>query len=184
MPWPRAIILALLLTSGLYLQSVTLVEANGSIRSYEKKVIEKYVIGLGTAPPSPTIGVTHFAAFVEDKEIGVKYMDAEIDFTAVFSGLSPQEIGPYQMTNNLMDPMYYEVDIPLNKEGIWLVTLVITVEQETLSPVVYEVVVIKQNPIVPILVVGTLLFFLGILTLSLRAWVKEYRKKRKTRNNK
>ena len=109
-------------------------------------------------------------------------MDAEIQFTAVFSGLSPQEIGPYQMTNDLMDPMYYEVDIPLNKEGIWLATLVITLEEETLSPVVYEIVVKKQNPIVPILTVGTLLFFLGILTLSLRAWVKEYRKKRKIRN--
>ena len=182
MPWPRAIILALLLTSGLYLQSVTLVEANGSIRSYEKKVIEKYVIGLGTAPPSPTIGVTHFAAFVEDKEIGVKYMDAEIDFTAVFSGLSPQEIGPYQMTNSLMDPMYYEVDTALEREGIWLVTLSIALGEETLPSAVFEIEVKKQNPIVPILTVGTLLFFLVILSLSLRAWVKEYTKKRKIRN--
>ena len=64
MLWLRAIILVSLLLLGLNIQSVSLVEANGSIRSYEKKVIGKYIIGLGTAPPSPTIGVTHFAAFV------------------------------------------------------------------------------------------------------------------------
>ncbi len=182
MPAFRAIILVSSLLLGLYIQSVTLVEANGSIRSYEKKVIGKYIIGLGTAPPSPTIGVTHFAAFVEDKETGVKYMDADIEFFAVLSGLNPQKIGPYQMINSLKDPMYYEVDTSLRKEGIWLITLVITIGEETLPSVVYEVEVKKQNPIVPILTVGTLLFFLGILSLSLRSWVKEYRKKQKIRN--
>ncbi len=182
MPAFRAIILVSSLLLGLYIQSVTLVEANGSIRSYEKKVIEKHIIGLGTAPPSPTIGVTHFAAFVENKETGVKYMDADIEFFAVLSGLNPQKIGPYQMINSLKDPMYYEVDTSLRKEGIWLITLVITIGEETLPSVVYEVEVKKQNPIVPILTVGTLLFFLGILSLSLRSWVKEYRKKRKIRN--
>ena len=126
MPWLRAVILASSLFLGLYIQSVTLVEANGSIRSYEKKVIGKYIIGLGTAPPSPTIGVTHFAAFVENRETGMKYMDAEIEFIAVFSGLEQHKIGPYQMTNSLIDPMYYEVDTSLKKEGIWLVTLKIT----------------------------------------------------------
>ena len=181
MPAFRAIILVSSLLLGLYIQSVTLVEANGSIRSYEKKVIGKYIIGLGTAPPSPTIGVTHFAAFVEDKETGVKYMDADIEFFAVLSGPNQQKIGPYQMNNSLMDPMYYEVDTSLKEEGIWLVTLVITIEGESLSPVVYQVEVKKQNPIVPILTVGTLLFFLGILSLSARSWVKEYRKKRKIR---
>lgn len=81
-----------------------------------------------------------------------------------------------------MDPMYYEVDTSLKEEGIWLVTLVITIGEENLSSVVYEVEVKKQNPMVPILTVGTLLFFLGILSLSLRSWVKEYKKKRKIRN--
>ena len=182
MLWLRAIILVSSLLLGLYIQSVSLVEANGSIRSYEKKVTEKYIIGLGTAPPSPTIGVTHFAAFVEDKETGVKYMDADIEFFAVLSGPNQQKTGPHQMTNSLKDPMYYEVDTSLNNEGIWLVTLVISIGEESLSPVVYQVEVKKQNPIVPILTVGTLLFFLGILSLSLRSWVKEYRKKRKMRN--
>ena len=41
MLWLRAIILVLSLLLGLYIQSVTLVEANGSIRSYEKEVIDK-----------------------------------------------------------------------------------------------------------------------------------------------
>ena len=45
MLWLRAIILVSLLLLGLNIQSVSLVEANGSIRSYEKKVIGKYIIG-------------------------------------------------------------------------------------------------------------------------------------------
>jgi len=84
------------------------------------------------------------------------------------------------MKNSIMDPMYYEIDTSFNKEGVWLVMLTVRREGNEVS-VVYEVEVKKPNPIVPILTVGTLLFFLAILSLSLRSWIKEYRKKFKIR---
>jgi len=180
MLWFRAAIFVSLLFLGLYNQSGTLLEANGSIRSYEKKVIGEYVIGLGTTPPSPSIGVTHFAAFVENEQTGTRYVDVEIEFVSSSSTIDLPEVGPELMKNSIMDPMYYEIDTSFNKEGVWLVMLTVRREGNEVS-VVYEVEVKKPNPIVPILTVGTLLFFLAILSLSLRSWIKEYRKKLKIR---
>ena len=180
MLWFRAAIFVAFLLLGLYFQSGILIEANGSIRSYEKKVIGEYVIGLGTTPPSPSIGVTHFAAFVEDERTGTKYLDVEIEFVSFFSTIDLPEAGPELMKNSIMDPMYYEFDTSFDKEGVWFVMLTVKREGDEIS-VVYEVEVQKQNPIRPILTVGTLLFFLAILSLSLRSWIKEYRKKLKIR---
>ena len=84
------------------------------------------------------------------------------------------------MKNSIMDPMYYEIDISFDKEGVWFVMLTVRRGGDEVS-VVYEVEVQKPNPIVPILTVGTLLFFLAILSLSLRSWIKEYRRKYKIR---
>ena len=180
MVWFRTATLMSLLLLGLYIQSGILIEANGSIRSYEKKVIGEYVIGLGTTPPSPSIGVTHFAAFVENEQTGNKYVDAEIEFISFFSAIDLPEAVPELMKNSIMDPMYYEIDTSFNKEGVWFVMLTVKRGGDEVS-VVYEVEVQKPNPIVPILTVGTLLFFLAILSLSLRSWIKEYRRKYKIR---
>ena len=180
MLWFRATTLLSLLLLGLYIPSDTLIEANGSIRSYEKKVIGEYVIGLGTMPPSPSLGVTHFAAFVENEQTGIKYVDVEIEFASSFSTIDLPELGPQLMKNSIMDPMYYETDISFNKEGVWLVMLTVRREGDEVS-VVYEVEVQNKNSIRPILTVGTLLFFLAILSLSLRSWIKEYRRKPKIR---
>ena len=180
MVWFRTATLMSLLLLGLYIQSGILIEANGSIRSYEKKVIGEYVIGLGTTPPSPSMGVTHFAAFVENEQTGNKYVDAEIEFVSFFSAIDLPEVGPELMKNSIMDPMYYEIDTSFDKEGVWFVMLTVRRGGDEVS-VVYEVEVQKPNPIVPILTVGTLLFFLAILSLSLRSWIKEYRRGYKIR---
>ena len=180
MVWFRTATLMSLLLLGLYVQSGILIEANGSIRSYEKKVIGEYVIGLGTTPPSPSMGVTHFAAFVENEQTGNKYADAEIEFVSFFSAIDLPEAGPELMKNSIMDPMYYEIDTSFDKEGVWFVMLTVRRGGDEVS-VVYEVEVQKPNPIVPILTVGTLLFFLAILSLSLRSWIKEYRRGYKIR---
>ena len=180
MVWFRTATLMSLLLLGLYVQSGILIEANGSIRSYEKKVVGEYVIGLGTTPPSPSMGVTHFAAFVENEQTGHKYVDAEIEFVSFFSTIDLPEVGPELMKNSIMDPMYYEIDTSFNKEGVWFVMLTVRRGGDEVS-VVYEVEVQKPNPIVPILTVGTLLFFLAILSLSLRSWIKENRRKYKIR---
>ena len=180
MVWFRTATLMSLLLLGLHVQSGILIEANGSIRSYEKKVIGEYVIGLGTTPPSPSMGVTHFAAFVENEQTGNKYVDAEIEFVSFFSAIDLPEVGPELMKNSIMDPMYYEIDTSFDKEGVWFVMLTVRRGGDEVS-VVYEVEVQKPNPIVPILTVGTLLFFLAILSLSLRSWIKEYRRKYKIR---
>ncbi|MCL0105215.1 FixH family protein [Dehalococcoidia bacterium] len=149
--------------------------ANGSVKIYEKRIISSYEIGLGTVPSSPAVGVTHFAIYVKDMDTGYLLDDVDVIFTATDDELGKQ-ISPIEMTNSLMDPNYYELDLNFETEGTWTVRLIVNMESSS-HEVNYQVSVRKPNPIIPILTAAVLLLFLVILGLSARAWVREYRKK-------
>ena len=150
--------------------------ANGSVKVYEKRIINSYEIGLGTVPSSPAVGVTHFAIYVKDLDTGYLLNDVDVIFTATDNEFGNQ-ISPIKMTNSLMDPNYYELDLNFETEGTWTVRLILNMESRS-HEVNYQVLVRKPNPIIPILTATVLLLFLVILGLSARAWVREYRKKK------
>ena len=151
-------------------------DANGSVKVYEKRVIGSYEIGLGTVPTSPAVGVTHFAMYVKDLNTGFMVNDVDVVFMATENDFGT-EINPISMKNSLLDPDYYEVDLNFEDEGNWTVRLVVNMEEGS-HEANYQVFVRKPNPIVPILTAGVLFLFLVILGLSARAWVREYRKKK------
>ena len=171
----------IILTLGIALSFVEFLQsdisyANGSVKVYEKRVIGSHEIGLGTVPRSPAVGVTHFAMYVKDMATNYLFDEAEVTFTATekHSGL---KIGPKQMTNSLMDPAYYELDLNFEAEGTWAIRLTVNMESSSYE-VDYQVFVRKPNPIIPVLTAGVLVLFLVILGLSARAWVREYRKRK------
>ena len=82
-----------------------------------------------------------------------------------------------RMNNTVLDPTYYELNVPLNHEGLWTITLEISVD-EGAAMTVFEIEVLETNPVVPILTLMALLGFLFILGVSGRAWIRVYRKKR------
>ena len=82
-----------------------------------------------------------------------------------------------RMKNTVLDPTYYELNVPLNHEGLWTITLEISVDEGS-AMTVFEIEVLETNPVVPILTLMALLGFLFILGVSGRAWIREYRKKR------
>jgi hypothetical protein len=175
-----AIVIAITIAVLIPLQAV---DANGSVRRYEVRQIGRYEIGLGTVPASPTVGMIHFAVYVKDVETGISYTDAKLSFVASAPNSQDPDIGPILMLNTVMDPTYYELNVSLDKEGIWFVML--EVEASTSngkSSVIFEINVQQTNPIVPILTVGTLLSVLVILGISARAWIKEYKRKSYTKN--
>ena len=154
-------------------------EANGSVRSYEKKIVGFYEIGFGTVPPSPRPGVIHFAVYVEDTDNKVRYTDATVVLYVVGNSSEGQpvsELGPHQMVNTLLDPTYYELNMPLDTQGVWHVRIEVIADKGEVNTV-FEVKVLETNPIIPILTLVVLLLFLLVLSMSVRAWIKEYRRK-------
>ena len=152
------------------------VDANGSVRSYEKRSVGTFEIGLGTVPASPSPGVVHFAAYVQDIGTGVRYLNANVRLTASGPGSQDPEIGPEKMPNNLMDPSYYELNTAVDRDGIWFVMIEVSTSDAEASTV-FELKVQERNSVLPILTLGALIAFLIILGMSARAWVREYRKK-------
>ena len=152
------------------------VDANGSVRSYEKRSAGTFEIGLGTVPASPSPGVIHFAAYVKDIGTGVRYLNANVRLTASGPGSQDPEIGPEKMPNNLMDPSYYELNTAVDRDGIWFVMIEVSTSDAEASTV-FELKVQERNSVLPILTLGALIAFLIILGMSARAWVREYRKK-------
>ena len=155
-------------------------EANGSVREYQKNLAGNYVIGIGTVPYSPSPWMVHFASYVENRETKFRYPNAEV----VLTGLGPVTdeqsqlvIEPIRMNNTVLDPTYYELNVPLNHEGLWTITLEISVDEGS-AMTDFEIEVLETNPVVPILTLMALLGFLFILGVSGRAWIREYRKKR------
>ena len=152
-----------------------IVEANGSVRTYEKKITEIHEIGLGTVPETPTRGVIHFAAYVKNVYTGVNYSDAEVYIKVYEIGSGKLKIGPLKMINGVMDPTYYEADFPLEAKGIWKIEININTEDGNSSGV-FEIEVYDPNPIIPILTLAFLIILLIILGISARTWIKEHKK--------
>ena len=152
-------------------------ESNGSVRTYEKKITKLHEIGLGTVPETPTRGLIHFAAYVKNINSGLNYMNAEIYLTAYLKESDNHTVGPLKMVNSVMDPTYYEADFPLGTKGIWEIKMIINTEDGA-SASSFEVKVHDPNPVVPILTLMFLIVLLLVMGFSIRAWIKEYKKRR------
>ena len=154
-------------------------EANGAVREYQKSLAGHYEIGIGTVPYSPSPGIVHFAAYVEDHDSKLRYSNAEVLLTGlgpVTDGKPRSVIESTSMNNAVLDPTSYEVNVPLNQEGVWTITIEVSAEKGTAESV-FEIEVQETDPVVPTLTLLALIGFLIILGMSARAWVKEYRKK-------
>jgi hypothetical protein len=155
-------------------------EANGAVREYQKNLSDHYEIGLGTVPYSPSPGIIHFAAYVENRDTKVRYSNAEVlltGFGPVMDGQPREVVEIISMDNTVLDPTSYEVNVPLNQEGLWTITVKVSTEIGLVESV-FEIEVRETDAVVPMVTLLALIGFLIILGLSARAWVKEYRRKR------
>ena len=160
--------------------SLSSLEANGAVREYQKNLSDHYEIGLGTVPYSPSPGMVHFAAYVENRDTKVRYSNAEVFLTGfgrVMDGQPREVVEIIAMENTVLDPTSYEVNVPLNQEGLWTITVKVSTEIGLVESV-FEIEVQETDAVVPMVTLLALIGFLIILGLSARAWVKEYRRKR------
>ena len=175
-----AVVIVVILQGSWFGLSWSSLEANGAVREYQKNLAGHYEIGIGTVPYSPSPGIVHFAAYVEDRDSKLRYSNAEV----VLTGLGPVTDGNLRailqrtsMNNAVLDPTSYEVNVPLTQEGSWTITVGVSADKGS-AEAVFEIKVQETDAVVPTLTLVALIGFLIILGMSARAWVKEYRKKK------
>ena len=156
----------------------TIVQANGRVTSFEKKTAGPYEIGLGTIPPSPSVGNLHLALTVTDTATKSPVLDANLELQGTGPDSREIEIGPFIAANSAQEPTYYEVNTQVDREGIWLFTTTVT---DATGPhsAEFQVEVRNASPIPGIFTLVVLLAFLIIFGLSLRASLGGRRKRRK-----
>ena len=98
-------------------------------------------------------------------------------FGPVMDGQPREVVEIIAMDNTVLDPTSYEVNVPLNQEGLWTITVKVSTEIGLVESV-FEIEVQETDAVVPMVTLLALIGFLIILGLSARARVKEYRSKR------
>ena len=155
-------------------------QANGRVTNFQKKLAGPYEIGLGTIPPSPSVGNLHLALTVTDPATNTPVLDSTIELVGTGPGSAEIEIGPTFATNSAQDPAYYEVNTAVGREGMWLFTTTIT-DTDGEHSAAFQVEVKNASPITGILTLVVLLAFLIIFGLSIRASLGGKRRRRKKR---
>lgn len=155
-------------------------QANGRVTSFQKKMAGPYEIGLGTIPPSPSVGNLHLALTVTDSATKSPVLDAQLELQGTGPDSTDIEIGPTVAANSTQEPTYYEVNTMVGREGTWLFKTTIT-DSDGDHSANFQVEVKNSSPITGILTLVVLLAFLIIFGLSIRASLGGKRRRRKKR---
>ncbi len=179
----RLLYTSLLLAAGLAVVVASFpaaVQANGRVTNFQKKLAGPYEIGLGTIPPSPSVGNLHLALTVTDPATKTPILDANVEIVGAGPDSAEIEIGPTPATSSAQDPAYYEVNTSVGREGVWRFTTTIT-DADGEHSADFQVEVKNASPITGILTLVVLVAFLIIFGLSIRASLGGRRRRRKKR---
>lgn len=128
-----------------------------------------YELLLGTIPDPPIVGEAILILQVADQDTGIRVPNAVV--TAAPSG--PDGSGaPLMFGPDSYDPTLYEARAVLENDGPWEVTITVSGEDGSGSALfTYDVK--RASPIAGIITLATLLAFVIILGLSMRAFLKQ-----------
>ena len=128
-----------------------------------------YELLLGTIPDPPIVGEAILILQVADPDTGVRVQNAVVRAAPV----GPEGPGvPLAFGPDSYDPTLYEARAFLENEGPWEVTITVSGEDGSGSALfTYDV--RRASPIAGIITLATLLAFVTILGLSMRAFLKQ-----------
>ena len=121
---PAVICIALMVAAATIIPSgLNSVSANGATRSVVKNArVGPYELQVGILPGNPKVGNLHLSILVKDAEVGAPITDAIIMVMAT-GPAGATDVSPVQATNTPQGPQFYDVDLPLDMEGSWTLTL-------------------------------------------------------------
>ena len=128
-----------------------------------------YELLLGTIPDPPIVGEAILILQVADPDTGVRVQNAVVRAAPV----GPEGPGvPLAFGPDSYDPTLYEARAFLENEGPWEVTITVSGEDGSGSALfTYDVK--RASPIAGLITLATLLAFVTILGLSMRAFLKQ-----------
>ena len=128
-----------------------------------------YELLLGTIPDPPIVGEAILILQVADPDTGVRVLDAVVSASPV----GPEGPGdPLTFGPDSYDPTLYEVRAVLENAGPWEITINVSGERGSGSAMfTYDVK--RASPIAGLITLATLLAFVTILGLSMRAFLKQ-----------
>ena len=128
-PW--AMVALILMISTIVPLNQSPVLANGATRELVKNQrVGPYELQVGILPGGPKVGNLHISILITDAESGNLVTDATVSVLAQGPEGSTR-IGPVPAPNTPQNPQFYDVDISLDAEGSWAVTLEIDAAQGT-----------------------------------------------------
>ncbi len=99
------------------------ISANGTTRPVVKNHrVGPYEFQVGILPGSPKVGNLHLSILIKDAETGTPVTDATVTLTAT-GPEGATNVGPALAVNTPQNPQFYDVDMSLDVEGSWTVTL-------------------------------------------------------------
>jgi hypothetical protein len=121
----RMLTLALLIIAApaIFIPSVRTAQANGGTRPVvTNKIVGPYKVQVGIFPGQPRVGNLHLSIKVEDAS-GEQVLTGATVFTSLTGPPGATSVGLVPATNTPQDPQTYDVDMPLDMIGSWILTL-------------------------------------------------------------
>ena len=81
-----------------------------------------YELQVGILPGRPKVGILHLSILVKNAETGMTITDATVMVIAT-GPTGATKVSPVQATNSQQSQHFYDVDIPLDMEGNWTLTV-------------------------------------------------------------
>jgi len=153
--------------------------ANGRVVSFETKTAGPYEVALGTIPGDPSVGNLHLTMSVTEIASDTLVTGADIMVVAV-GPPTGTTIGPIAAVAKPEDPTFYDVNTVVDTEGLWIVTTTIRdARGEHFAD--FEIQVKNVSPIAGIVTLATLLAFLVIFGIAIRASLRGRSTRKKSR---
>lgn len=162
--------------------------ANGRVLELKNYNAGPYEISVGTIPSSPVVGAFHMTMNVTDIANEVPLIDADVTVSAVGPidpenpEAGPASLGPLHAENSPTDPIFYDINTVIDREGTWTFTVDVVADQGEASTE-FPIEVVTSSPVTGIVTVVTLLVFVTIIGLSVRVYLRERGRRRQTKGS-
>jgi hypothetical protein len=138
----------------------------GGVELNKREFAGPYEVALGVVPDPPAIGEIAMTLAVIELDTRTVVIRADVTMTA--RGPDSTVIGPLKVETDTVDPSFYDLRTTLDKEGVWVFTIDVDAPAGPGSAD-FIIEVKKTSSITGIITLLTLLAFVVILGLSVRA---------------
>ncbi len=144
----------------------------GGFRLTEQRTAGPYELLLGTIPDPPIVGEAIVILQITDADTGLRVPDAEVELTATGPDSQASPLGTLAFGPDSYDPTLYETRVMLDIEGRWTFSISVSADGGS-GDALFNYDVKRASPVAGIITLTTLLAFLIVLGLSMRAFLKQ-----------